>query len=53
MKLGFWIEYIGLELEEGDSEMVGKLHWRAMKALSGANIEEFVTKYTLLQHSVS
>lgn len=49
---GFWLDYLGMELEEGDLEMVGKLHWRAMKALSGDKIEEFVTKYTLLQHSL-
>ncbi|CAB4011640.1 U3 small nucleolar RNA-associated 6 homolog [Paramuricea clavata] len=47
-----WLDYIKLELTDGDSEMVSKLHWRAMKSLSGDNVEQFVTKYTLLQHSV-
>ena len=51
-KLDFWLDYIKIELKHGDSEMVSKLHWRAMKCLSGDNVEQFVTKYTLLQHSL-
>ena len=48
----FWLDYIKFELKDGDSEMVSKLHWRAMKSLSGKDVEEFVTKYTLLQNSL-
>ena len=44
-----WLDYIKLELNDGDPNVVSKLHWRAMKSLSGDSVEEFVTKYALLQ----
>ncbi|XP_028395280.1 U3 small nucleolar RNA-associated protein 6 homolog [Dendronephthya gigantea] len=47
-----WLDYIKLELSDGDPNIVSKLHWRAMKSLSGDNVEEFVTKYALLQQSL-
>ncbi|XP_077145133.1 U3 small nucleolar RNA-associated protein 6 homolog [Ranitomeya variabilis] len=46
-----WLSYIKEELshEEGKAENSGTLHWRAMKALQGPAVEEFVRKHTLLQ----
>ncbi|XP_073516059.1 U3 small nucleolar RNA-associated protein 6 homolog [Phyllobates terribilis] len=46
-----WLSYIKEELshEEGKAENSGALHWRAMKALEGAAVEEFVKKHALLQ----
>ncbi|CAJ0949398.1 unnamed protein product [Ranitomeya imitator] len=46
-----WLSYIKEELshEEGKVENSGALHWRAMKALQGPAVEEFVRKHTLLQ----
>ncbi|XP_069822546.1 U3 small nucleolar RNA-associated protein 6 homolog isoform X1 [Dendropsophus ebraccatus] len=46
-----WLSYIKEELNhvEGKPENCGAIHWRAMKMLQGADVEEFVNKYTLLQ----
>jgi len=46
-----WLTYIQLALThpKGRPENVGSLHWRAMKELQGAAVEDFVTKYALLQ----
>ncbi|KAM4017587.1 U3 small nucleolar RNA-associated protein 6 homolog isoform 1-T1 [Anomaloglossus baeobatrachus] len=46
-----WLSYIKEELshEEGKAENSRALHWRAMKALQGAAVEEFVKKHVLLQ----
>ncbi|KAI5613768.1 U3 small nucleolar RNA-associated protein 6-like [Silurus asotus] len=45
-----WMDYIREELGiHGNAENCGKLHWRAMKSLSGESVERFTTQYTLLQ----
>lgn len=45
-----WMDYIKEELGiHGNAENCGKLHWRAMKSLSGECVEHFTTQYTLLQ----
>ncbi|KAM4692039.1 U3 small nucleolar RNA-associated protein 6 homolog [Rhinophrynus dorsalis] len=46
-----WLDYIKEELghPEGKPEHCGPIHWRAMKMLQGDNVEEFVSKYALLQ----
>ncbi|XP_056381310.1 U3 small nucleolar RNA-associated protein 6 homolog isoform X2 [Hyla sarda] len=46
-----WLSYIKEELShvEGKPENCGAIHWRAMKMLQGADVEDFVTKYTLIQ----
>ncbi|KAM8947562.1 U3 small nucleolar RNA-associated protein 6 homolog [Pelodytes ibericus] len=46
-----WLDYIKEELSHSDGkpENCGGLHWRAMKILQGDDVEQFVTKYTLLQ----
>ncbi|KAG5278961.1 hypothetical protein AALO_G00104630 [Alosa alosa] len=45
-----WMDYIKEERgPHGQPENCGKLHWRAMKALEGDNVERFITLYTLLQ----
>ncbi|KAL4240666.1 U3 snoRNP protein [Mactra antiquata] len=46
-----WLEFIKLESNhsKGKPENVGKLHYRAVKALDGALNQEFIKKYTLLQ----
>ncbi|KAG7327051.1 hypothetical protein KOW79_010452 [Hemibagrus wyckioides] len=45
-----WMDYIKEELDiHGNAENCGKLHWRAMKSLSGESVERFTTQYTLLQ----
>ncbi|XP_032900631.1 U3 small nucleolar RNA-associated protein 6 homolog isoform X2 [Amblyraja radiata] len=48
---GLWLDYIGEERrhEQGKAEHSGPLHWRAMKALKGPEVESFVSQYTLLQ----
>lgn len=50
--IGLWLDYISMELKDGNPEVVGQLHWQAMKSLSGEKVEEFVTKYTLLKNSI-
>ncbi|CAN2389316.1 snoRNA binding, partial [Pristimantis euphronides] len=46
-----WLSYIKEELShpEGKPENCGAIHWRAMKMLQAADVEEFVNKHTLLQ----
>ncbi|XP_074119735.1 U3 small nucleolar RNA-associated protein 6 homolog isoform X2 [Sminthopsis crassicaudata] len=46
-----WLDYIKEELNHpcGKPENCGQIHWRAMKMLEGELVEEFVTKYSLLQ----
>ena len=46
-----WIDYVQLQSEHpnGKPEMIGQIHWRAMKALDGENIQDFTNKYTLIQ----
>ncbi|XP_064620743.1 U3 small nucleolar RNA-associated protein 6 homolog [Lineus longissimus] len=44
-----WLDYIKLELTEGDAMNSGKIHWRAMKQLDGRLTEEFVSRHTILQ----
>ncbi|XP_060774568.1 U3 small nucleolar RNA-associated protein 6 homolog isoform X2 [Neoarius graeffei] len=45
-----WMDYIKEELgTHGNAENCGKLHWRAMKSLTGESVERFTTQYTLLQ----
>ncbi|XP_078082010.1 U3 small nucleolar RNA-associated protein 6 homolog [Mustelus asterias] len=46
-----WLEYIVEEWEhpKGRAELTGQIHWRAMKMLSGLELESFVSQYTLLQ----
>ncbi|NXC12289.1 UTP6 protein, partial [Corythaeola cristata] len=46
-----WLDYIKEELShpQGKPENCGNIHWRAMKMLQGDLVEDFVSKYTLLQ----
>ncbi|NXS54063.1 UTP6 protein, partial [Brachypteracias leptosomus] len=46
-----WLNYIKEELShpQGKPENCGSIHWRAMKMLQGDLVEDFVSKYTLLQ----
>ncbi|XP_062447816.1 U3 small nucleolar RNA-associated protein 6 homolog [Rhea pennata] len=46
-----WLDYIKEELNhpQGKPENCGSIHWRAMKMLQGDLVENFVSKYTLLQ----
>ncbi|RLV99258.1 hypothetical protein DV515_00009862 [Chloebia gouldiae] len=46
-----WLDYIKEELShpQGKPENCGSIHWRAMKMLQGELVEDFVSKYTLLQ----
>ncbi|XP_017337040.1 U3 small nucleolar RNA-associated protein 6 homolog [Ictalurus punctatus] len=45
-----WMDYIKEELGiHGSAENCGKLHWRAMKNLTGESVQRFTTQYTLLQ----
>lgn len=46
-----WLEYIKLESSHtsGKPENVGKIHFRALKALKGSLNQEFIRKYTLMQ----
>ncbi|XP_029456568.1 U3 small nucleolar RNA-associated protein 6 homolog isoform X2 [Rhinatrema bivittatum] len=46
-----WLEYIKEELghHQGKPENCGQIHWRALKMLQGEQVEDFVSKYTLLQ----
>ncbi|NWV47650.1 UTP6 protein, partial [Daphoenositta chrysoptera] len=46
-----WLDYIKEELShpKGKPENCGSIHWRAMKMLQGDLVEDFVSKYTLLQ----
>ncbi|XP_053152983.1 U3 small nucleolar RNA-associated protein 6 homolog [Hemicordylus capensis] len=46
-----WLDYIRMELNhpQGKPENCGSIHWRAMKALEGEQVETFISKYTLLQ----
>ncbi|KFW92248.1 U3 small nucleolar RNA-associated protein 6, partial [Phalacrocorax carbo] len=46
-----WLDYIKDELShpQGKPENCGSIHWRAMKMLQGDLVEDFVSKYTLLQ----
>ncbi|XP_074016121.1 U3 small nucleolar RNA-associated protein 6 homolog isoform X2 [Numenius arquata] len=48
---GLWLDYIKEELShpQGKPENCGSIHWRAMKMLQGDLVEDFVSKYTLLQ----
>ncbi|KAM3920056.1 U3 small nucleolar RNA-associated protein 6 homolog isoform 2-T2 [Leptodactylus fuscus] len=50
-KPDLWLSYIKEECNhvEGKPENCGAIHWRAMKVLQGSDVEDFVTKYTLLQ----
>ncbi|XP_038063545.1 U3 small nucleolar RNA-associated protein 6 homolog [Patiria miniata] len=41
-----WLDFIRLEK---DSMRAPQIHWRAMKALSGPELEDFTNGYTLLQ----
>ncbi|XP_069511058.1 U3 small nucleolar RNA-associated protein 6 homolog [Ambystoma mexicanum] len=46
-----WLAYIKEELNHplGKPENCGQIHWRAIKCLQGEHVEDFVSKYTLLQ----
>ncbi|XP_027547674.1 U3 small nucleolar RNA-associated protein 6 homolog [Neopelma chrysocephalum] len=46
-----WLDYVKEELShpQGKPENCGSIHWRAMKMLQGDLVEDFVSKYTLLQ----
>ncbi|XP_008635808.1 PREDICTED: U3 small nucleolar RNA-associated protein 6 homolog [Corvus brachyrhynchos] len=46
-----WLDYIKEELShpKGKPQNCGSIHWRAMKMLQGDLVEDFVSKYTLLQ----
>ncbi|XP_051889077.1 U3 small nucleolar RNA-associated protein 6 homolog [Pristis pectinata] len=46
-----WLEYIMEEQQhpQGKAEHTGQIHWRAMKVLQGAEVERFVSQFTLLQ----
>ncbi|NXY85282.1 UTP6 protein, partial [Alcedo cyanopectus] len=46
-----WLDYIKEELNhpQGKPENCGSIHWRAMKMLQGEMVEDFISKYTLLQ----
>ncbi|NWH64187.1 UTP6 protein, partial [Geococcyx californianus] len=46
-----WLDYIKEELShpQGKPENCGSIHWRAMKMLQGELVEDFISKYTLLQ----
>ncbi|KAH0629235.1 hypothetical protein JD844_011165 [Phrynosoma platyrhinos] len=46
-----WLDYIKEELThpQGKPENCGSIHWRAMKALQGEQVDTFISKYTLLQ----
>ncbi|XP_074778321.1 U3 small nucleolar RNA-associated protein 6 homolog isoform X2 [Athene noctua] len=46
-----WLDYIKEELShpQGKPENCGSIHWRAMKMLQGDLVEDFISKYTLLQ----
>ncbi|KFP01429.1 U3 small nucleolar RNA-associated protein 6, partial [Calypte anna] len=46
-----WVDYVKEELSHphGKPENCGSIHWRAMKMLQGELVEDFVSKYTLLQ----
>ncbi|NXU84031.1 UTP6 protein, partial [Xiphorhynchus elegans] len=46
-----WLDYIKEELNhpQGKPENCGSIHWRAMKMLQGDLVEDFISKYTLLQ----
>ncbi|NXS03025.1 UTP6 protein, partial [Oxylabes madagascariensis] len=46
-----WLDYIKEELNhpQGKPENCGSIHWRAMKMLQRDLVEDFVSKYTLLQ----
>ncbi|NWI70132.1 UTP6 protein, partial [Todus mexicanus] len=46
-----WVDYVKEELNhpQGKAENCGSIHWRAMKMLQGDLVEDFVSKYTLLQ----
>ncbi|NWW79089.1 UTP6 protein, partial [Climacteris rufus] len=46
-----WLDYIKEELShpQGKAENCGSIHWRAMKMLQGELVEDFISKYTLLQ----
>ncbi|XP_071796690.1 U3 small nucleolar RNA-associated protein 6 homolog isoform X2 [Asterias amurensis] len=41
-----WLEYVRLEK---DNVHASEIHWRATKALSGSDLEEFTNGFTLLQ----
>lgn len=45
-----WLEYISYILKV-DPLKVGKIHWRAMKNLKPVLVEEFISRYTLLNHT--
>ncbi|XP_015280185.1 PREDICTED: U3 small nucleolar RNA-associated protein 6 homolog [Gekko japonicus] len=45
-----WLAYIREELSsQGKPENCGTIYWRAMKMLQGEQVENFISKYTLLQ----
>ncbi|XP_077460406.1 U3 small nucleolar RNA-associated protein 6 homolog [Stigmatopora argus] len=45
-----WLEYIQEEMGPlGQPQNCGKIHWRAMKFLEGDSVEQFISKYTLMQ----
>lgn len=46
-----WLEYIKEELShpQGKPENSASIHWRAMKMLQEDQMEDFISKYTLLQ----
>lgn len=46
-----WLEYIKEELShpQGKPENSASIHWRAMKMLQEDQVEDFISKYTLLQ----
>ncbi|NXL93096.1 UTP6 protein, partial [Alectura lathami] len=51
MDSDLWLDYIKEELThpQGKPENSASIHWRAMKMLQGDLVEDFVSKYTLLQ----
>ena len=44
-----WLRYIRFELDHGDANRVGNLHYRAKLALDSQLADEFLTQYTLMQ----
>nr|XP_056708230.1 U3 small nucleolar RNA-associated protein 6 homolog [Euleptes europaea] len=50
MEPDLWLAYIREELSsQGKPENCGSIYWRAMKMLQGEQVENFISKYTLLQ----
>ncbi|XP_060109509.1 U3 small nucleolar RNA-associated protein 6 homolog [Heteronotia binoei] len=50
MEPDLWLAYIREELSsQGKPENCGSIYWRALKVLQGEQVENFISKYTLLQ----